>query len=666
MATVTFSAGVGGDGSTVTDDSDPTTGLADGGHRTRFVPALAQVVAVAANTVTKATEAAASAVAADVSADAADVSADAALASQTAANASAIAAANSAAATQSSLVNGTSTTNNALPTAIGQTSTFVYVEASRAIVVGMFLVRAVTASPSTNWELIQVTSWNSGTKTVIGEVIAFKGSGTYSAWTISHASARGEAGADATVTTPSLAVTGTMMLTVGQNGYTGDVAASSVITLDTLSTLGDGFSFIFGSVVAASQSIVTADFGSGAETKVLVGPTMISVKNVAGTYTVRWIPLGNSVPLFGSLGTPAVINSATGASVAVCALSAARSIGFYSSSSGRPRACLINSSTGAVISTSADIEAVAMSGATVQVVRVDDTYAVAIWAVSGAVKVVVLWNNADSIAFGAPLQLEAVSSACQAITVLTAAKLLCVWGNSTSTNLRAATITISGTTLTMPGSIYTLRSGDAYPQARVTALSATQALLGFTIGSSQVAFALPITEASNVLTFPASPETLYRAGSANPIGYSDVCAISSSRAVAVAGHTKNNSGDAAVMVVDVTGTGTSAKIQVGPQRSVSTPSGINSAHRLCKVNATTLLHAFSVDAGTSSGSTSVQALYVEGDSVRPGAAKNLARNVGAQDLGYSASNRWYAQTIYTDADNSSYPTSMVVNLGGIV
>lgn len=54
MSSVTFSPSVGGDGSTVTDDSNATTGLDGGGHRTRFVPALAQVVAVAAHTVTKA------------------------------------------------------------------------------------------------------------------------------------------------------------------------------------------------------------------------------------------------------------------------------------------------------------------------------------------------------------------------------------------------------------------------------------------------------------------------------------------------------------------------------------------------------------------------------------------------------------------------------------
>lgn len=66
MSSVTFGLAVGGDGSTVTDGTDPTTGLADGGHRTRFVPALAQVVAVAGFVVATATDAATDAAAAEV------------------------------------------------------------------------------------------------------------------------------------------------------------------------------------------------------------------------------------------------------------------------------------------------------------------------------------------------------------------------------------------------------------------------------------------------------------------------------------------------------------------------------------------------------------------------------------------------------------------------
>lgn len=73
---VTFLESVGGDGSTVTDGANPTTGLANGGHRKHFVPALSQVVAVAGNTVTKAAEAAASAAAAAYAADSAAESAE--------------------------------------------------------------------------------------------------------------------------------------------------------------------------------------------------------------------------------------------------------------------------------------------------------------------------------------------------------------------------------------------------------------------------------------------------------------------------------------------------------------------------------------------------------------------------------------------------------------
>jgi len=57
MTTVVFSPSVGGNGLVVTDDSSPTTGLGAGGHRTRFVPALEQTVAVAAHVNAKAADA---------------------------------------------------------------------------------------------------------------------------------------------------------------------------------------------------------------------------------------------------------------------------------------------------------------------------------------------------------------------------------------------------------------------------------------------------------------------------------------------------------------------------------------------------------------------------------------------------------------------------------
>jgi hypothetical protein len=76
MSSVTFDVAVGGDGSTVTDDNNATTGLREGGWKTRFVPCFTQQVAVANYIVTKAGEAATSATAASSSATAAAASYD--------------------------------------------------------------------------------------------------------------------------------------------------------------------------------------------------------------------------------------------------------------------------------------------------------------------------------------------------------------------------------------------------------------------------------------------------------------------------------------------------------------------------------------------------------------------------------------------------------------
>lgn len=59
MAQVTYPPEVGGDGTTISDDANPSTGLGGGGHRTRFIKALQQLVAVAQFVVTRAQEVAA-------------------------------------------------------------------------------------------------------------------------------------------------------------------------------------------------------------------------------------------------------------------------------------------------------------------------------------------------------------------------------------------------------------------------------------------------------------------------------------------------------------------------------------------------------------------------------------------------------------------------------
>ena len=147
MASVFFDPTVGGDGSTVSDDSNPTTGLANGGHRARFVPALAQVVAVAGTTVTKAQEAT--------------------QAAQSAVNAPG--------------TNATSATSLTIGTG---SRSFTLAQTGKAFVIGQQVVIANSASP-TNWMAGTVTAFNSGTGAMTVNAVLVSGSGTASTWTIS-------------------------------------------------------------------------------------------------------------------------------------------------------------------------------------------------------------------------------------------------------------------------------------------------------------------------------------------------------------------------------------------------------------------------------------------------------------------------------------------------
>ena len=144
MSSVTFSPSVGGDGSTVTDDSNATTGLDGGGHRTRFVPALAQVVAVAANTVTKAGEASSSA-----SAAAAQVPLAAAHAATAATQATASASSAAAANTSASAASASATSAATSATSAGAAA----VTAANTLISAVTQRPAIRPSLSVDWTL---------------------------------------------------------------------------------------------------------------------------------------------------------------------------------------------------------------------------------------------------------------------------------------------------------------------------------------------------------------------------------------------------------------------------------------------------------------------------------------------------------------------------------
>lgn len=138
MSSVTFSTSVGGDGSTVTDDNNATTGLREGGWKARFIPALTQEVAVAGFVV------------------------NAALAVLGGAT-----------------TNSTSLTSLAIATG---SKSLTLVESGKAYIIGQYVIIASTASPA-NSMAGQITSF-SGTSLVVN-VTTIKGSGTIASWSIS-------------------------------------------------------------------------------------------------------------------------------------------------------------------------------------------------------------------------------------------------------------------------------------------------------------------------------------------------------------------------------------------------------------------------------------------------------------------------------------------------
>lgn len=146
VSSVTFPVGLGGDGSTYTDDADPTTGLDNYGYATRLVPMFSQSVAVANQVLTNATAAAASA-------------SSALFAPGTAAN---------------------STTSVAIATG---TKNFT-IETGKLYSIGQVVVCASKANPA-NFMTGQILAHNNTTGALQVSVSQVGGSGTFADWTVS-------------------------------------------------------------------------------------------------------------------------------------------------------------------------------------------------------------------------------------------------------------------------------------------------------------------------------------------------------------------------------------------------------------------------------------------------------------------------------------------------
>jgi|GEM_PF-1984003 len=194
---VTFPTNVGGDGSTVTDDSSATTGLANGGFRTRLLPMFTQIIAIA-NWILG--------TASTLSTNAAN-----AATSATKAGNSATAAAGYAAAL-------TATSATALAIGVGA-KTFA-TQAGKQFAVGQFVSIVSNGTPS-NYMHGQVTSY-SGTSLVVN-VLDAGGSGSPSDWNISISGTQGPTG----TATLAGSATGAIDEIKGTN-----IASASIVNLE--------------------------------------------------------------------------------------------------------------------------------------------------------------------------------------------------------------------------------------------------------------------------------------------------------------------------------------------------------------------------------------------------------------------------------------------------
>jgi hypothetical protein len=200
MTTVTFR-----DGFTVSDDSNTSTTLRNGGHRTKFVPALSGAVQVASeakdwasklNVVVYDGEYSAKEYA--VGTTGAGVGSAKAWAIGGTLPGGALSAkqhADNAAASAATALNapGTSSTSTTTNTVTAGSPAFV-TQAGKSYAAGQFVIAASTASPA-NYFVGQVSSYNSSTGYLVINSTSLGGSGTFSNWTISATALANVAGA---------------------------------------------------------------------------------------------------------------------------------------------------------------------------------------------------------------------------------------------------------------------------------------------------------------------------------------------------------------------------------------------------------------------------------------------------------------------------------------
>lgn len=597
------------------------------------------------------------------------------------------AAASAAIATNAANVQGTSTSSVAVPTANGQSRTFVYAESSRAIAVGMFVLVAVTASPNTNWMLLQVTGWTPGTNTLVGTVITYAGTGTFAAWTLSLSGPQGAQGSAAslsgTATGPVNFITGANIAsasTINLNNRTGDRVHITGTTSITAVTLTNGpVTLVFDGALTLTHHANNNNLPGAANITTAAGDRAIYESDGTTVYCVDYAKADGtpvvtppvSAPAFGAIGSAVVLGTVNSNFLAACSISATRAFVLRRNSSGFPVVSLV-SNTGAVIATSAAIDANTTSGGSEpSICPINSTDALAIWSHSNTeVRAVVVRDAGASVTVGAVANLGSFTgSTYQSAAFLSATKIVVAYSTDAAGAGGARVLGISGTTITVNTQANILFNSSP-TSLRAEAIVAGNGGRVQVLGGQDVnrVHSLLLTESASTLVASDSKSlmTIVFAGSTGGNGASDLVLLASGATLIAAGTSSSaigaNSGGLSMLAI---GSVESGIAQVsGDHLILAGPNSTGTAHRLARVN-NTVLHLHSTGVGTNANTPplSLSAINTSGA---------LAITTRTSRIGYALYfdllifDATTAMAVYADAANSNYTTLKTVALGTVV
>ena len=637
MASVTFSVGVGGDGSTVTDDSNASTGLANGGHRTRFVPAMGQVVAVANYVVTTAGDVSVDATAASGSASAAATSASNALASENAA--SSIAAG----------VLATSTTS----LTVGTGSKSLTVQTGKQFASGQFCTIASVADPA-NYMWGQVTGYTSGTGALIVNVTTTGGSGTIASWDVSVSGSRGATGPSGQAGA-SLSGAGTLDLTSGDatltsasdqvQTITAAVSGRAINLPDSTSMTEGGFPFI---IINKTGHSVALKNSSGTVVRV-VGGGVVSLCAITDAATNAWACYQFANEMVVNLG--AVFNSGSTSYTSIAMLDSSTAIVCYTdvSNSYYGTAQILRIDGGTIIAAQS-YETVFSSASTshVSVVAIDSTHALVTYAISGYGKAMVLTVSGNSISTNTAATFNSAQTTYGKVALLDSTHAIVAYRDDSGSYGKACVLSVSGTSISpgAPATFVSANTGDL----GLAVLDSTHAIVTYADGGASSYGKACVLSVSGTSISPGAPATFEAASSSEP----HVATLSASKAVVaykVGGGVSYNK----TCVLDVSGT------SVSPGASVTLNSGSNagSYFSIAAMASDRAVLAYSYsEVGVGYGVA--QMLNISGTTVVPGAL-TVFRNAAVAYLGITAMDRGKVVVTYQDAGLSSYGVASVLS-----